>query len=94
MNRVSGAEVVRLLDLDGAEYLFYPSFQTDVAFLRGTTAHEDGNVTMAREAPTLDSLSIAQATKNSGGVVIVHVERVTGRHVLPAARRPHPRHLR
>jgi propionate CoA-transferase len=83
MNRVSGAEVVRVLELDGEEYLFYPSRPIDVAFLRGTTADEDGNVTMEREAATLDSLSIAQATRNSGGIVIVQVERVTGRHVLP-----------
>ena len=83
MNRVSGAEVVRLLELDGEEYLFYPSRPIDVAFLRGTTADEVGNVTMEREASTLDSLSIAQATKNSGGVVIVQVERVTARHALP-----------
>jgi propionate CoA-transferase len=83
MNRVSRAEVVRVLELDGEEYLFYPSRPIDVAFLRGTTADEDGNVTMEREAATLDSLSIAQATRNSGGVVIVQVERVTRRHVLP-----------
>ena len=84
LNRVSGAEVVRVLELDGEEYLFYPSRPIDVAFLRGTTADEDGNVTMEREAATLDSLSIAQATRNSGGVVIVQVERVRRRHVLPA----------
>lgn len=48
---------------------------------------------MEREASTLDSASIAQETKNSGGVVIVQVEPVTGRHALPP-RRPHPRHLR
>jgi len=83
LNRVSRAEVVRVLELDGEEYLFYPSRPIDVAFLRGTTADEDGNVTMEREAATLDSLSIAQATRNSGGVVVVQVERVTGRHVLP-----------
>ena len=83
LNRVSGAEVVRVLELDGEEYLFYPSRPIDVAFLRGTTADHDGNVTMEREAATLDSLSIAQATRNSGGTVIVQVERVIGRHVLP-----------
>jgi len=83
MNAVSTEEVVRVVELDGDEYLFYPCRPLDVAFLRGTTADEEGNVTMEREAATLDSLSIAQATKNSGGIVIVQVERVTTRHVLP-----------
>ena len=83
MNAVSTEEVVRVIELDGEEFLFYPCRPLDVAFLRGTTADEEGNVTMEREAATLDSLSIAQATKNSGGIVIVQVERVTTRHVLP-----------
>ena len=83
MNAVSTEEVVRVIDLDGEEFLFYPSRPIDVAFLRGTTADQEGNVTMEREAATLDSLSIAQATKNSGGIVIVQVERVITRHVLP-----------
>ena len=82
MNAASTEEVVRVIELDGEEFLFYPRRPIDVAFLRGTTADEEGNVTMEREAATLDTLSIAQATKNSGGIVIVQVERVTTRHVL------------
>lgn len=35
------------------------------------------------EAAMLDSLSLAQATKGSGGIVIVQVERLTARRVLP-----------
>ena len=83
MNAVSPDEVVQVTDIEGEEFLFYPCHPIDVAFLRGTTADNEGNVTMEREAATLDGLSIAQAAKNSGGIVIVEVERVTTHHVLP-----------
>jgi len=83
MNRISTDEVVRSIELGGEEFLFYPCWPIDVALLRGTTADPQGNVTMEHEAATLDTLSLAQATKASGGIVIVQVERVTERHVLP-----------
>lgn len=82
MNAVSTEDVVRVMELDGEEFLFYPCRPVNVAFVRGTTADEQGNVTMEREAATLDSLSIAQAAKNSGGIVIVQVERVVAHHTL------------
>jgi propionate CoA-transferase len=82
MNAASTEEVVRVMELEGEEFLFYPCRPIDVALVRGTTADEEGNVTMEREAAMLDTLSIAQAAKNSGGIVIVQVERVTTRHLL------------
>lgn len=82
MNVVTTDELVKLIQIEGEEYLFYPSFPITVAFLRGTTADEEGNVTMEREALTLESLAIAEAVKNSGGIVVVQVERVTSERTL------------
>lgn len=82
--RTSAEQRVRLMPLDGEEYLFYKAFPVDVAFIRATTADPEGNLTMEREALTLESLAIAMAARNSGGIVIAQVERLAELHSLPA----------
>ena len=54
------------MTLDGQEWIFFKPFPVDVAFLRGTTADEDGNVTMEQEAVFGEMLSMAQATRRHG----------------------------
>lgn len=82
MNAVSRENLVDLVTIGGEEYLFYKSMPMDVAFLRGTTSDEDGNITMEREAVTIDTLAIAQAVKACGGKVIFQVERIAQRGTL------------
>jgi propionate CoA-transferase len=82
INDVTTEDRVTLLPIDGEEYLFYPALPLQVALLRGTTADTLGNVTMEREALVLESLAIATAVRNSGGVVIVQVERLAERGTL------------
>ncbi len=82
INQRTTEEIVTLMDINGEEHLFYKAFPINVGIIRGTTADPDGNITMEKEALTLEVLAIAMAAHNSGGIVIAQVERIAERGSL------------
>ena len=83
INAYTTKDIVSVVEVDGEEWLFYKVGEVNVAFVRGTTADTFGNITMEREALTLNNLAMAMAAKNSNGIVIAQVERIAERSGLP-----------
>lgn len=76
VNEGTTKDIVKLVEVEGEEWLFYTVGTVDVAFIRGTTADPSGNITMEKESLTLDNLAQAMAAKNCHGIVIAQVERI------------------
>lgn len=76
VNEVTTEEIVKDISIEGERYLYFkaPS-KIDFAILRGTLSDEDGNISLEKEALTLESLALAMATRNSGGKIAVQVEK-------------------
>jgi propionate CoA-transferase len=77
-------DLVELTRIGGKDYLFFKPFHIDIALVRGTTADEDGNITMEHEAVFGEMISMAQAARRAGGIVIAQVKRTARRGTLPA----------
>ena len=76
-------DFIEVVTVAGEEWLLFKPVPVNVAFLRGTTADEDGNVTMEQEAVFGEMLAMAQATRRAGGIVVVQVKRMARRATLP-----------
>jgi propionate CoA-transferase len=76
LNARTTENMVELITISGQECLLYKTFPINIGIIRATTGDPDGNLTMEKEALTLEALAIAMAAHNSGGLVIAQVERV------------------
>ncbi len=86
VNAAATEDLVQVIDIGGEEYLFFRRLPIHVALIRGTTADPEGNVTMERESLRLETLAMALAVRNSGGVVLCQVERIAQSGSLDARR--------
>ena len=76
VNSATTEDIVKLVEVEGQEWLFYKATKIDVALIRATSADPSGNLSMEKECLTLDVLAQAMAAHNNGGVVIAQVERI------------------
>lgn len=83
VNKITTEDLVDLVNIKGEEYLFYHSIPIDIAFIRGSSVDVEGNLTMEEEVATFAMLSIAQATKVNGGIVIAQVKNRSKVHAKP-----------
>ncbi|MEN8197058.1 MAG: CoA-transferase, partial [Pseudomonadota bacterium] len=83
------ATIVRKIEFDGEEWLYFPAIAPDFAIIRATTADENGNLTYEHEGAYLGAMELALAAHNNGGKVIAQVKRVAGAGSL----RPHDVHV-
>lgn len=85
--KAQGREIVKLLKIDGKDYLFYKSFPIDACILHASYADEQGNISLENEPVHGDLLELASAVHNNGGTVIVEVNEIVKANTLD------PRHV-
>jgi len=76
LNSITTEELVEVIEIDGNEYLRYKAFPVNVALVRATYCDKQGNATFEKEAAYTEVLAMCQAAKNSGGKVILQVEKI------------------
>ena len=93
VNRAAVEPIVELVTLAGREWIFYRSIPIAVAFIRGSSIDELGNLSMHEEAARLSEFSVAAAARNTGGIVVAQAKRLVPAHSLPAREVVVPGHL-
>ncbi|MEW9309369.1 acyl CoA:acetate/3-ketoacid CoA transferase [Labrys neptuniae] len=84
-DRARSRPIVRRVQFEGDEWLYFPAIAPDVAIIRASTADERGNLTFEHEGAYLGAMELALAAHNSGGTVIAQVKRIAQSGTL----RPH-----
>ncbi len=71
--------LIKLVEFDNKEYLYYKAIAPDIAFIRATTCDSEGYATLKMRM-YLDALVIARAVHNNGGIVMMQVQKMEKSH--------------
>ena len=74
---------VKLVEVDGKEFLYYKLPKITVALIKGTAADRKGNISFDDMYMSGDALSICQAAKSHNGIVIVQVDKIVEEPTRP-----------
>ncbi len=83
INKRTTKDLVDVVLLNNKKYLLYRTIPFKVAIIRGSSVDKNGNLTMENEVATFSMLSIAQAAKANGGMVIAQVDKVNEKAAAP-----------
>ena len=90
MNAAAAAEpIVKRVEFEGEDWLYFAALRPDVAIIRATTGDERGNLGFESEGAYLGAMEMALAAHNCGGTVIAQVRHVAKNGSL----RPHDVHV-
>jgi propionate CoA-transferase len=90
MNDKAAAEkIVRKIEFDGEEWLYFPVITPKVSIIRGSSCDRRGNLSFEQEGAYLGAMELALAAHNNGGIVIAQVRKIVENDSI----RPHRVHV-
>ena len=74
--KAAAAPIVKKINFENEEWLYFPTIIPGVAIIRATSSDERGNLTFEHEGAYIGALDLAMAAHNNGGIVIAQVKRI------------------
>lgn len=74
--KAAAGPIVRKMEFEGEEWLYFPAIAPDIGIIRGSVADEKGNIAFDQEGAYIGAMEVALAAHNCGGKVIAQVKRV------------------
>lgn len=80
--KAAEAPIVRKIEFDGEEWLYFPSIVPKVAIIRASACDGRGNMSFEQEGAYLGAMELALAAHNNGGIVIAQVRTIAGNETI------------